>query len=446
MSQKPRSSEWYSEVPRSTRLPTMMGVAAVVVGVVGFAVWANTAPIAGAVVTSGVFVATGQNKTVQHLEGGVIREILVREGDHVQPGQPLIALDDTAPRAELRRLTLRHFRLAAMEARLRAEIDDQPEITFPPDLLTAAHSDADVAELIEGQQLTFRAKRANQMSDITTLRQGISALQERIAGTTTQQKATQRQLSLFEEELQTKSQLLNSGMVRRSEVLALQRAQANAQGEIGRLSGDLGDSRERIARLEEQIRGVKSTAIKSAVEQFHEVQADFNDVRERIRSAEKVLSRITIAAPVKGIVVKLRYHTAGGVIEPGKSVLEIVPLEEDLIIEARVRPQDITHVKQGQIASVRLTAFSQRTTPMVTGAVIYVSADALPDDRRTTSNSSDLYVTRVRLDSAEAKLIKDFDPTPGMPAEVYIKTAERTFFEYLAKPIRDTMTRAFRES
>jgi HlyD family secretion protein len=160
-----------------------------------------------------------------------------------------------------------------------------------------------------------------------------------------------------------------------------------------------------------------------------------------------VLDRIQITAPVKGVVVKLRYHTSGGVIEAGKNIMEILPLDAELIIEVRIRPQDIDNVKRGQTAMVRLTALSQRVTPMITGEVVYVSADALPDEKKGAAQQapSDIYVARVKLDAREVAALQNFTPTPGMPAEVFITTTERTFFEYLTQPIRDSMARAFRE-
>ncbi|NEU13476.1 HlyD family type I secretion periplasmic adaptor subunit [Methylobacterium sp. BTF04] len=435
---------WAVGVSHDTRWLTTFGFSFLGVMIVGFGVWAGSAPLAGAIVTSGSFVTTGQNKTLQHLEGGVIREILVKEGDVVEPGQVLLVLDDTTPKVELRRLTLRHDRLSAVETRLRAEGLEASEITFPPELLAKA-SDPDVSSVIAHQTLTFQARRKSLDSDVAILRDGITALDQKIKGTRVQRDAMTRQIKLFEQELEGKMALLNAGLVRRSEVLALQRAHANALGEIGRLDGDIGDAQERITRIREQIQGARNTAVKTVTEQLHETLAEQNDVRERIRSAQGVLGRIAVTAPVAGIVVKLRYHTAGGVVEAGKSIMEIVPSQGDLVIEAHVRPQDIDHVRRGQSAGVRLTALSQRITPMVGGQVIYVSADALPDDRRGSAGSGDTYIARIRLDPIEAASLRHFSPTPGMPAEVYIKTTERTFLEYLIKPLKDSMTRAFRE-
>jgi HlyD family secretion protein len=436
---------WYADIPRSARTPILFGIVVLTVSVLGFGVWGGTAPIAGAVVTSGMFTATGQNQIIQHLEGGVIREIAVREGDIVEPGQVLIYLDETAPKAELRRLELRHARLTAMDTRLTTEMREGTELSFPSTIVAAAQ-DADIATILDNQKLAFEARRQMMESEIATVKDGINALQERVEGSKIQIAGVREQLRLLDEEIEAKSHLLKSGYVRKPELLALQRAYANLQGEVGRLQGEMGDAKERIARGWEQIAGVKKTAIKTVVEQLHDVRAELNDVRERIRSAKGVLDRIRIVAPVKGIVVKLRYHTPGGVIEAGKNIMEILPLQAELIIEVRVRPQDIDNVKREQHAMVRLTALSQRVTPMIAGKVIYVSADALPDEKKGTQQAqSDIYVARVKLDAIEAAAVHGFTPTPGMPAEVYITTSERTFFEYLTKPIRDSMARSFRE-
>jgi HlyD family secretion protein len=436
--------DWSIGVPCDTRFLTTFGFAFLAVLIGGFGVWAGSAPIAGAIVASGSFVTTGQNKTLQHLEGGVIREIRVKEGDQVEPGQTLLLLDETGPRAELRRLLLRHDRLVATEARLRAEVAQDAAVNFPP-AVTARAADPDVASMLAQQNLSFLARRRNLESDLAVLRDGISALEQKIKGTQTQREAVTRQIRFFDQELEGKTQLLASGLVRRSEVLAVQRAHANAQGEIGRLDGDIGDARERISRIREQIQGAINATIKTAVEQLHETLSEKTDVRERIAAAQGILDRLAITAPVRGVVVKLRYHTPGGVVESGKSILEIVPTHGNLVIEARIRPQDIDHVKRGQSAGVRLTALSQRLTPMVNGEVVYVSADALPEDRRGQPAGSDFYIARIRLDADEAAALRAFSPTPGMPAEVYIRTTERTFLEYIFKPIRDSMTRSFRE-
>jgi HlyD family type I secretion membrane fusion protein len=438
-------SSWYASLPRSTRWPTIAGLLVMAVMVSGFGVWGNMAPISGAIVASGVFVATGQNKIIQHLEGGVIRAIYVREGDLVEQDQLLVELDDTTPRAELRRLHLRSLRLSAIDARLLAEMREEAEIGFPAGLLDAA-ADSEIAQIVDSQKLTFVARRNNVNSDVAGIIEGIKALNERIQGSNVQLDGVRRQIEFLDDEIDTKRYLLQTGLVRKPELLVLQRTKANLEGEVGRILGEIGDAKERIARSNEQINGVRKTAIKTAVEQMHEIRGELVDVRERMLAAKGVLDRIKITAPVKGVVVKLRYHTQGGVIEPSKTVMEILPLQEELIIEARVRPQDIDNVKNGQPAMVRLTALNQRITPMISGDVIYLSADTLADERKSQQmGPTDIYIVRVKLNRAEAMAIPDFNPTPGMPVEVYIKTHERTFFQYVVKPIHDSMMRAFRE-
>ena len=437
---------WYDSLPRSTRLPTVAGAVIMAVVTMGFGVWGNMAPIAGAVVASGVFVVTGQNKIVQHLEGGVIREIYVREGDTVEAGQLLLELDDTVARAELQRLFLRRIRLTAIDARLQAEMREEPDIKLPSEISNWLAGSPEVKEIVDSQQMTFTARRNNLNSDVKSIDESIKALEERIQGSRVQLDAAKRQIVLLDEEIVTKDRLVQAGLVRKPELMVLQRTKANLEGEVGRIMGDIGDAKERIARALEQINGVRKTAIKTAVEQMHEVRGELADVRERMLSAKGILDRVRVAAPVSGVVVKLRYHTRGGVIEAGKSIMELLPLKDELIIEARLRPQDIDSVKQGQHAMVRLTALNQRITPMVSGEVVYLSADTLADEKKSQQvGPTDIYLVRVRLNREESLALPGFSPTPGMPAEVYIKTAERTFFQYIVRPIHDSMMRAFRE-
>jgi HlyD family type I secretion membrane fusion protein len=437
---------WHEDIPHKTTTHKVAGYFAVGLTVLGFGLWANTALISGAIVATGLFVTTGQNKTVQHLEGGVIKDILVREGDIVEPGQILVRLDDTTPRAELRRLALRHALNMAKVARYTAEIQGDAEVDVPSDLVpkSAGIDIRDLDEIIDTQKLAFDARRKNVQTQIAALNDSINALQKRVDAGGLQEVSTQQQVDLIREEFASKSTLLPGGLIKKSELLALQRTEASLMGEMGRLGGDIGDAKARIARTKEEIAGVRATAIKDAVEQLHQVAADLVDVRERMRAAEGVLTRIDIKAPVRGTVVKLRYHTSGGVIEPGKPVMEIVPLREDLVVEARVRSRDIDHVEVGQRAEVRLTALDQRTTPMAHGHVIYVSADAVPDDAKP-GQSPDSYITRVRIDQIGTSTESNFKPKPGMPAEVYVQTGARTFFQYLMKPVTDSMNRAFRE-
>lgn len=294
--------------------------------------------------------------------------------------------------------------------------------------------------------MTLVARRNNLKSDIAAVEASIKAIEERIEGSKVQLDSVKRQMHLLDEDIETKQYLLQSGLVKKPDLLLLQRTKVNLEGEVGRIMADIGDAKERIARSQEQITGLRRDAVKKAVDQLRDVRGELADVNERVLSAQAVLDRVNIVAPVEGIVVKMRYHTEGGVVEPGKPIMEILPLNAELIIEARVRPQDIDSVRRGQHAMVRLTALSQRVTPMISGDVIYLSADSLPDEHKSMQvGPTDVYVVRVRLNAAEAAKLPNFRPTPGMPAEVFIKTTERTFLQYIAKPLEDSMTRAFRE-
>ncbi len=436
--------EWQTEVPRSCFAWTVIGFTFLIVTFAAFGFWSNIAKIAGAVVTSGTFVATGENKTIQHLEGGVIREILVQDGDLVQPGQVLVVLDDTAARAELRRLTLVRDQLQAQSSRLTAEAGEKDRFVFPETLIRD-QDDPEVAAIISEQQLTFTARRRNLEGNIAVLKQGEAAMLDRIDGSNAQKQAMHVQIDLFQKELDAKEHLLAKGLVLKPEVLALKRALASAMGEIGRLDADMANARDEIARIHRQMMAVRTEAVATAFDQLHDVRANLGDAMQRIRAAQDIMQRTSIIAPVRGVVVSLRYHTIGGVVGSGTPILQIVPVDNPLEIEARIRPQDIEHVKEGQFAAVRLTALPQRLTPMISANVIYVSADALPGSQ-PGSTQPDEYVVRVKLDNADLEReVPHFRPAAGMPAEVYIKTSGRTFFQYVTEPIKESMSRAFRE-
>lgn len=439
----PYHQQWFAHVPRNGRAPTRAGYVILAVSLIGFAAWGGTAPIEGAVVAPGLFVATGQNKIVQHLEGGIIREILVREGERVEAGQTLIRLDETRAKADATRLHLRLAALKATKARLAAEAAHQAEVAFPGELVRAAASKADIRAILKSQRAIFEARSKKLEGEIAVQRKTIGALSFSIEGDAARIKSLREQLTLIDDELDGKTRLYEMGLVRKPDYLALLRTKVNLQGELKRYEAEIGESRERIASAEEQIARARNRAVQTAVEEMQTVAAELKDTRERYTAARAVLNRLEISAPVTGVVVKLHYNTPGGVIRPGNNILELLPTQNEQVIEINVRPQDIDHVRKGQQAQVRLTALNQRVTPMISGTVTYVSADAVPNDK--TQSQGSIYIARINIDRESAKKIRGFVPTPGMPAEVYVKTGERTFFQYLLKPVRDTMSRAFRE-
>lgn len=434
--------EWYSEVPRSIRKQMIFGLILLAATFGGFGAWAFTAPLVAAVISQGSFVATGQNKIVQHLEGGIIKEILVNEGDQVEEGQPLILLDETAARARQRQLLLRRIRLETIAARLTAQVSGEDEISLPQ-VIADNLEDPEVSSVVEGQQLAFDAWKAKLGSEVALLDRNIEALRFRAEGYDKQHEATALQLDLLREELADKNILLQKGLMRKTEIKAIQRAIAEATGQIGRLSAETSETYSQINKQQQQIVQVENTYREDAFKELQDIQVDLDSVREQYREAEDILQRASIDAPVSGTVVRLHYHTPGGVIESGKGILEILPAGVPLIIETQVSRNEIDNVKRGQQATVRLVALNQRTTPVLEGEVIYVSADALPAER--AGQTQEYYLARINLPPEQLARVRGFTPTPGMPAEVLIQTEERTFFSYLTKPIVDSMSRAFTE-
>jgi len=442
---------WQRNVPNGLRRPMLFGFAVVALWAGGFGAWAALAPLDGAVVTSGSFVATGQNKQIQHFEGGIIKDMLVREGDLVEAGQALVRLDETAAKTKLRRLVLREYRLLSMQARLQAQIAGEEDFAMP-EQLAANISDPEVEQIWARQKMELKAWRTNKADEEQVLRKEIAALTESIGGYEAQTKAVEKRLKLFTEELKDKKSLLDRQLVRKTEVMALRRAEADLVGTRGELFGRVADSRQRIARAEQQIAELRSNSLQKAVEQLRETESELDDVREQIGAARDVLQRIEVQSPERGVVVRVNYHTRGAVVAPGAVILELVPVEDKLVIEGRIAPNDISHVRDGQDALVRLTALNQRLTPVINGQVVYVSADAIADQKtqqqpeRSVPFQHHSYIVRVKLDEADVQAkIGTFTPTPGMPADVYIKTGERTFVEYMLRPVLDSFSRAFRE-
>ncbi|KFB09265.1 HlyD family type I secretion periplasmic adaptor subunit [Nitratireductor basaltis] len=435
-------NEWYAEVPRSIRKQTIVGLALMMLVGGGFGAWAGFAPLASAIIAPGSFVATGKNKIVQHLEGGVIEEILAHEGDTVREGQELIRLDETAALANVRQLELRQLRLQAMLARLKAQAHGD-EVYDPPEAIVKNLADADIAAIHNSQKEIFSSALIKQTNQVRLLEENIQALTFQLQGIDAQVASMRRQQEILTDEFNSKSSLLKKGIVTRSSIRLLERAIADADGDIVQLESEGRIAQTQIAKYRMEIAQVRDAAQKAAYDEIQAVEADLDTVREQIRSARAVLGRTSIQAPVTGIVIRSYYHTSGGVIESGRAIMEILPSDEALIIEAQVPRMQIDEVRVGQAASIRLSALNQRTTPVLEGEVMYVSADAVTAS--ATSPAKDIYIARVEIPNEQLQRVKGFAPTPGMPAEILIQTHERTFFEYLAKPITDSMARAFRE-
>jgi len=425
----------------STRLPVLLGAAVVGILFVVFVEWAATAPLAGGAVAPGVISPDGSRRTIQHLEGGIIGEILVRDGDVVSTGMPLIVLEDTRARASYDVLLRQYQGLRATQARLAAEQLGDDRINFPDDLLSAAH-DPEVSSIVHAQRHLFATRRDALASRKRVLSQRINQINDQIRGFEAQLGSTVQRLAIVREELEGKEFLFAKMLIPKPSVLEVRRAQAQIEGDRGEYLASIARSRQQIGEAELEIVALDVGRADEVAGELDRVRGELVEVKEQLGASEDVLKRTVVAAPVSGTVVDLRFKTHGGVIQPGAAILDIVPADEDLLIDARVAPTDIDVVHPGLIAKVHLSAYSQRSLPQIEGRVRSVSADSLQDQRSGAS----FYLARVEVDRDQiAGLASDIQLVPGMPAEVLIVTGERTLFGYLFQPFRDIFRRSLRE-
>ena len=415
------------------------GVIVIALMLLGLLGWAATAPVASAVVAQGVVVVDGKRKEVQHLEGGIVQTIFVRDGAKVGTNQILLRLDEARARATLGVVQTALDAARVLEARLKSERDDA-NLSFPQDLM-ARGDETTLAEMMQAQKVLLDARRSSFQGQQSILRQRIVQNEQEISGLNAQKTAIEKQMELVEDELAGLRELLAKGIAPKTKVLALER-------EAARLLGSRGERIAEIARAQVVIGGTKlemlqaeRTFRENVVKEIRDVQTQIADLQERLAVAKSTLDHIEIRAPVAGTVVGLNAHTVGGVIKPGETILEIVPGAERLIIEAQIQPADIDNTTSGMETDIRLTAFKQRTTPVLTGRLIYVSADRITDQR----SGGAYYLARVEVPEHELARIQPQVLQAGMPAEVLIKKRERTALDYLLQPIVDAMSHAWHE-
>lgn len=434
-----RSFEAGAGAPPGSRT-LLFGFLALVLGLGGFAGWAAQAPLSGAAVAQGVIVVDGNRKVVQHLEGGSIAELAVREGDEVRAGQLLMRLDDLEARALHDVLEAQHFALAAQEARLRAEREGRLTLRFPSALEAQRHRPA-VAEVLERESRIFESGRRALRGQIEVLQHRIAQLEAQIAAYGAQIDASREQMAFLEEEAAAVAQLFAKGLERKPRVLALQRALSGLQGQQGEYAGRIAEAREAIAETEFQILNVALQRIERAALELSSASTRRAEVEERLAEARAKLGRRQVTAPIGGTVFDLRYHTVGGVVQPGTEILQIVPAHDVLVAEVQVSPNDIDVVRAGLAARVVLSAYKRRNTPQLEGTVLHVSADVMQDERGERS----YFVARVEIDADELAKLENVRLSPGMPVEVFIRTGERTMLDYIVQPLADSLRRAFRE-
>lgn len=439
---RPTLDEDVAHLGEAIRTPLRLSALIVVGFLGGFAVWASLAPLATGAVASGIISPDGSTRTVQHLEGGIVGELLVRDGDHVEAGEPLVVLQDIQPKATHEMLVGRYRTFAITRERLLAEQAGRDSFSLPPDIADAADA-PEVQAALAVQRNLFEARMASHASRKRVLSQRIVQLREQIRGYAAQVESAERQLDYIGQELGAKLKLREKRLVAEPEILRLRRMQAEIDGRRGEHLAAIARAEQEIGEAELELLKHDAERADDIAAQLVEVSAEIDSLRERLAASEDVLARTVVTAPVTGEVMNLRHRTLGGVVAPGEPILDIVPAEERLVIDAKVMPVDIDVVHPGLEAKVQLSAYSMRTTPRIRGVVRTVSADRIVDE----ATGKAYYRARVEVEREELERIgHDVELVPGMPADVLIVTGERTMMQYLFEPFLKMFSRSFREA
>lgn len=428
--------------PDGVRKALLAGATVVALLVCGGGLWAATATLSGAVLASGTVVVDSNVKKVQHASGGTVGEIFVNDGDHVEQGALVLRLDETLVRASLQIVTKQLDEIAVRRMRLTAEQDGAAALTLPP-TLENRQGEAEIAALIGAERKLFESRYEARMGQKGQLRERIAQLRQEVDGLAAQQWAKGREIDLIGKELDGAETLWSQHLMPITKLTSLQRDAARIEGERARLKSQHAQTSGRIAETELQIIQLDQDMRAEVMKDLRETTAKAAELAERRIAAEDQLRHIDIRAPQSGLVHQLAVHTVGGVIAQGETLMLVIPEHDALVVEAKVAPQDIDHIRPGQPAYIRFTAFDQRTTPEFEGQVTRISADLTKDQQSGVS----YYVARLTLNPAKPGQSDDkpLRLVPGMPAEIHIRTGERTALSYFLKPLRDQFARAFTE-
>ncbi len=420
----------------------IFGVAIVAFALFGIGGWAATMELAGAVIAQGSLVVEFSVKKVQHLSGGIVKEILVQEGDHVKAGDILVRLDETQMKAADAIVSKNLDDLIAQQARLEAERDGENHVVFPATITDVVRDqNSNVARAMLAEQKLFVLRREARDGQKAQLRERISQIKEQIQGYVGQAAAKAHEIELIGKELEGVRELWKTKLIPMTRLTALERDQARLQGERSQLMGTIAEAKGKITETELQIIQVDQDLRSEVGKALAETRAKVSELIERKVAASDQLKRTDILAPQSGIVKQLAVHTVGGVISPGEQIMLIVPDADALTVEAKIAPHDIDQLYLGQVAGLRFTAFNQRTTPEIEGKISLISPDITQDQKTGAS----YYLVRITLNPSEIVRLGDVKLIAGMPVDAFIKTGERTMLSYLIKPLRDQAERAFKE-
>jgi len=433
------------ELQRSIRRLNLFGFSATVLFLGGLGGWAATATLTGAVIGQGTLVVESSVKKVQHPDGGIVGQIFVKEGSVVKEGNVLIRLDDTMTRSSLGATRSQLDEASAREARLLAERDGDESVTFPPEMMSRVHEPV-MAAAVRGQEKLFQSRRTGKNGQQAQLREQVVQSEEQISGLIAQQQSKENEIRLMRDELAGVSQLYQQKLVNIQRYNSVQRDQARLEGERGQLISQIASARAKISETELKILQLGQDFSTDVLKELRETQGQIAVLGEKLIAAEEQLKHIDIRAPQNGTVHELTVHTIGGVVAKGEAVMQIVPLADKLIVEAKIPPQDIDQVALGSTTTVRIMAGNQRTMVDLFGEVTHIGADLTKDkDQVNQPNNQPYYLVRVSLAEQEVARLKELTLVPGMPAEIFIQTRERTPLQYLLKPLNEQISRAFRE-
>lgn len=427
-----------NEVETDIDAPLRIGltIAFLVFGV--FGVWSLLAPIGSAAHAQGFVSPRSYNKPVQHLEGGIVKEVLVLNGDIVKAGDVLLVMESTRPLSELGILSGQSLSLLAREARLLAERAGANAVTYPEEVL-AAGTRGEVE--INAQNEIFMTRKAALEGNVAVLKQRISQLHARVEGMEAQRESREELAASFAEEVKQVESLLAEGFESRVHLRELERNHASTSADAAELTANIASTQIQIGETELEIQQQMNNFQTEVAKELSQTQNELKDVRERITTLSDIVARTEVRAQADGVVNGLRVHTPGTVIPPGEVVAEIVPQDDELVVDAHVALQDIDRVAAGQDASIRMPSLNAKRTPSIKGRVLSVSADATVDQRTGTS----YYTARITVNEESLAELEDVALVPGMPAEVFIATGSRTFMQYVTKSITDSWARSFRE-
>lgn len=416
------------------------GMAIIVFALGGFLLWGMLAPISGAVIAPGVVKIVSHRKTVQHLDGGIVKEILVRDGTIVKQGQPLVLLEDTKNSAELNILIDELNALRAKEARLTAEKLLTSKVKFPDDMQSS--NSQTIKELIAKENDLFRTKRSSLIQQINLLEEEIRHAHDAQNSLDQQIKAIEENIQFKQEQVQMREGLYEKKFVGKTDVLNYKQSLTDKHEMLGEKRADKFKTSQQISDLKLRIVGLKSKYAEDADNELKDTAKQMFEIKERIRPAQGTLDRSVIRAPIDGQIIDMKVTTIGGVVRSGEPLMEIVPQSSDMVLEVKIKTSDIDQVKLGQHTKIQLSAYNYKTTPLVNGEVVYLASDALTEPQ----NSAIMYYpAHVKVYPEDLKNLAHVNITPGMPAEAFVQLKSRTFVEYLFEPIIRAMRKTFRE-